>query len=120
MSAPAGAMLSIELWISFTSLLRGYVAAANLNFGASSEVIATENSIAVSAGKARLEMQYQPATGAGNWGLRGSGRKTQGRFALLPDGRIELDGNTLDLDHAAIDFAAALMQAAAPSAREES
>lgn len=120
MTAPAGAMLSVELWISFTSLLRGYVAAASLNFDASAEVVATENSISISAGRTRLEMQYQPATGAGNWSLRGSSQAMQGRFALLPDGRIELDGSTLDLDHAAIDFAAALTQAAAQSAREES
>ena len=120
MSAPAGAMLSIELWISFTSLLRAYVAAAGLHGGESAEVAATENSISITAGHARLAMQYEPATGAGNWVLHGTIPQMRGRFELLPDGRIELDGTTLDLDHAAIDFAAALMQAAAQSAREES
>jgi hypothetical protein len=119
-AAAAEAMISSELWVSFSSLLRSYAAAASLNSAESAEVAATDHSISIAAGSARLEMLCNTATGAGNWSLRSSNQDRQGRFELLPDGRIELDGTTLDLDHAAIDFAALLMQAAAKSAREES
>ncbi len=104
-------MLTTELWISFTSLLRSYVAAAGLDSGSPADVRETGDSIAVALGGARLEMRYEPASGEGNWRLRGSAEEVQGRFALLPEGRFSLDGTVLDLDHAAIDFAAALKQA---------
>jgi len=38
---------------------------------------------------------------------------------LLPEGRIDIDGTVLELDHAAIDLVASLMNAAAGSARTE-
>ena len=67
-----------------------------------------------------LSMQVDPHSGAGYWQLTGSATAMQGRFILLHDGRIALDGKMLDLDHAAIDFAAALMQAASASAGQDS
>lgn len=115
MIAPAAPpMPATELWISFTSLLRSYAAAAGLNTAEPAKIVATADTMIATAGSARLEMQYDATHWAGNWSLRSADQpESQGQFTLLPEGRIELDGTTLDLDHAAIDFAAALMQAAA-------
>jgi hypothetical protein len=113
-------MIEAELWISFASLLRSYVAAASLNSAAEVKVDADEGSIRIATGGATLAMQLDPQSGAGYWELRGCSPALQGRFILLHDGRIALDGKMLDLDHAAIDFAAALMQAASMSAGRES
>jgi len=120
-SAPAvEAMLEAELWVSLVSLLRSYAAVANLDSGDTLQFEETENSITASAGHAHFDMQCDLRTGAGNWQLRNRHEgKAQGRFQLLGDGRIALDDKTLDLDHAAIDFAAALKAAAARTARNE-
>ena len=109
-------MIEAELWVSFASVLRSYVAAASLNSAAAFTVDSSENSISIATGEALLALRVDPRTGAGDWQLTGYATEMQGRFILLHDGRIALDGNMLDLDHAAIDFAAALMQAA--SARQ--
>lgn len=109
-------MIEAELWVSFASVLRSYVAAASLNSAATFTVDSSENSIRIATGEAVLALQVDPQTGAGYWQLAGSATAMEGRFILLHDGRIALDGKMLDLDHAAIDFAAALMQAA--SARQ--
>lgn len=109
-------MIEAELWVSFASVLRSYVAAASLNAEAAFTVDSTQNSISIASGGAVLAMQVDPQNGAGYWQLTGSVTAMQGRFILLHDGRVALDGKMLDLDHAAIDFAAALMHAA--SARQ--
>ena len=113
-------MIEAELWVSFASLLRSYVAAASLNLAAEVTVDADEGSIRIATGEAALAMQVDPRSGAGYWQLTGSATAMQGRFILLHDGRVALDGKMLDLDHAAIDFAAALMQAASASAGQDS
>jgi hypothetical protein len=111
-SVPAvEAMLSAELWVSFISLLRSYVAAAGLNLEETAEVFAGDDRVGISVAGARLDLNYSAVTGAGTWCLCGAGaEERQGRFELLPEGRIVVDGKTLDLDHAAIDFAAFVMQ----------
>lgn len=109
-------MIEAELWVSFASVLRSYVAAASLNADAAFAVDSSESSISITAGGAVLAVKVDPQSGAGYWQLTGSATTMQGRFILLHDGRIALDGKMLDLDHAAIDFAAALIQAA--SARQ--
>ena len=109
-------MIEAELWVSFASVLRSYVAAASINADAAFTVDSTDNSISITSGEAVLAVDVDPQSGAGYWQLTGSATAMQGRFILLHDGRIALDGNMLDLDHAAIDCAAALMQAA--SARQ--
>lgn len=106
-------MFTAELWISFSSLVRSYTAVASLNLKLPVNVVADELNLTASAGAARLCFQFDPASGAGNWLLRGGREEMSGRFELLPEGRMALEGKLLDLDHAAIDFAAALMQAAA-------
>lgn len=112
-------MLEAELWISFTSLLRSYTAAASLNPSAEFTIDSTEESISIASGGVVLAMHVDLQTGRGKWRLKSSGSATQGEFALLHDGRIDLDNTILDLDLAAIDFVAALRQPASTSARED-
>ena len=102
------AMLLTELWLSFASMIRSYAAVGD----AAAQVASTQDSIVVISGEARLALHVDPRSGAGTWQLqRGGAATAQGAFALLPEGRIELDGSALDLDHAAIDFVALVRQA---------
>jgi hypothetical protein len=111
--------VSAELWISFASLLRSYTAARSLNEEESADVAQKGDSIRIVAGNAAMELTRDPHNSVGNWSLRSSmGQQTGGRLALLPEGRIDIDGKVLDLDHAAIDLVASLMTAAG-SARDE-
>ncbi len=113
-------MLCAELWLSFGSLIRAYAAAASVNAGSAPEIEATDKTIRVAAGAARLVMNCDHEAGAGSWLLRrGESIVTQGSLALLPEGRVVLDGKVLELDHAAIDLVASLMNASANPARDE-
>lgn len=117
----AEAMLSSELWLSFLSLLRSYSAVASLNGGEAPRLDEFAGGTAFIAGSARLEFRYDAEASAGAWQLDSGNRSTTGgRFEMLAEGRISVDGKVLDLDHAAIDFAAFLMEAAGTSAREDS
>jgi hypothetical protein len=116
-------MLATELWVSFGSLLRSYTAAASLNLAKPAEVAIEGNRIEAVAGAAVLSIQYDPERRTGQWVLRAGTSceepENSGAFELLPEGAILLEGRTIDLDHAAIDFAAALMLAAAKPAGTE-
>lgn len=113
MSAAAAMTLASELWLSFAGLVRAYAASAALNANVLVEVVATEDAVAVMAGQARLALRINAAAGSGEWELRtASTTSAHGRFALLPEGRIELDGAETELDHAAIDLVALTMRAA--------
>ncbi|MGC2620887.1 MAG: hypothetical protein WA414_17725 [Acidobacteriaceae bacterium] len=119
MSAPvAEPMIEAELWVSFVSLLRAYFAVGALDGATVVHIETSESSIILTADVARLEMRCDPQTGEGNWLLKNSAAMSQGRFTLMPDGRLDLDGKTLELDHAAIDLVAALMRVST-SARNE-
>jgi len=112
--------VSRELWISFASLLRSYVAARCLNDQESADVALKGESIRIVAANTAMELTLDPHDWSGSWCLSsGVGQQTRGRLALLPEGRIDIDGNVLDLDHAAIDLVASLMNAAAGSAGNE-
>jgi hypothetical protein len=112
--------LFAELWLSFGSVVRAYAAAAPVTVGPAPDVESTGETIRVTAGAARLEFCRDPKTGAGNWQLTsGEARVAQGRFQLLSEGRIDIEGKALDLDHAAIDLVALAMNAAANPARDK-
>jgi hypothetical protein len=112
--------VSTELWISFASLLRSYTAARCLNDEESADVALKGELIRIVAPNAAMELTLDPHDWSGRWCLSsGVGQQTRGRLALLPEGRIDIDGNVLDLDHAAIDLVASLMNAAAGSAGNE-
>lgn len=113
-------MLCAELWLSFGSMVRAYAAAAAENLSSPLQVEAAGDTIRATAGTARLEMTCDCETGAGNWQLtRGQTSVLQGSLQVLPEGRIDINGKTLDLDHAAIDLVASLTTAAANPARDE-
>jgi hypothetical protein len=117
-AAVAEPMLETELWVSFVSLLRAYFSVGTLDGKTTARVETSETSIILTANAAQLEMHCDPQTGEGNWLLQNSASKSQGRFILLPHGGLDLDGKTLELDHAAIDLVAALMKASS-SARDD-
>lgn len=121
MSAPsAQTLLASELWVSFAALLRSYIAVARQNSGEAPKIAMAGDSLAVVADQARLEVRYDAEVRAGSWRLRGPHQEeTRGRFELLPEGSIALGGEILDLDHAAINLATALMEAGAKSPRRE-
>ena len=107
-------MVSAELWLSFASVIRAYAAASAVNADLAPEVTVADDAILIDAGAARLEVRCDPRTGGGTWQLQRDGAITiQGEFALRPEGRIALHEKTLDLDHAAIDLVASVMNAAA-------
>jgi hypothetical protein len=110
--------VSTELWMSFASLLRSYTAARTLNDEQSADMAQEGNSIRIVAGNAAMELTFDPDNSVGSWYLCSSiGQQTRGRLVLLPEGRIDIGGTVLDLDRAAIDLVASLMNAAAGSAR---
>jgi hypothetical protein len=109
--------VSTELWISFASLLRSYAAARSLN-DESADVSQKGDRIRIVAQNAAMDLTLDPHNASGTWSLSSTaGPQKQGRLTLLPEGRIDIDGTVLDLDHAAIDLVASLMNAAAGAAR---
>lgn len=104
-------MLQTELWVSFVSLLRSYVAAANLDLHEHARVIQAESSAAIVDGNTRLEMRFHPDTGKVIWEKRIDTFATaEGGFDLLPGGTIEIEGSVKDLDHVAIELVALATQ----------
>jgi hypothetical protein len=110
----ADPMIEIELWASFVSLLRSYVAAANLNLGEQALVEEAGYVVAIIAGTTRLAMRFD--AGKVTWEKTGT-EAVSGKFEFLPEGRIAIRGNVLDLDHVAIDFVASVTHGGKGSAR---
>ncbi len=105
--------VSTELWVSFASLLRCYTAARSLNGEESADVAQMGDSIRIVAGKVAMELTGGSHNSVGSWSLSsGTGQQTGGRLALLPEGRMDIDGVVLDMDRAAIDLVAVVMNAA--------
>lgn len=107
-TATAEPMLETELWLSFVSMLRSYAAAASLH-SPEIYVASSENSVAITASDVRLEMQFRPESSQITWQKSAPHHSSgPGRFELLHDGTVLIDGITKDLDHTAIDFIASL------------
>jgi hypothetical protein len=105
-------MIEAELWVSLQSLLRAYAAAAEAHGGSAARAEAAEGALTLTAGGATLKVECDPVSGAGTWTLwRGGAEAMRGAFRLLDHGRLEHDGNEMDLDHAAIDWVAELTRA---------
>jgi hypothetical protein len=105
-------VLAGELWLSFRSVLRSYVAAANLRSEEAARVEWSEKDVTLTGANASLNLRLDLASGRGSWHLHAAGIETaHGKFELLPEGTLELDGKVQDLDHAAIDFVHRLTQA---------
>ncbi len=106
-------MVCAELWLSFGSLIRAYAAAAFVNVDPALQVEINGDVICVRAGAALLEIRCDLQTGAGSWELRSAGKTLRhGDLQLLQEGRITMDGNALDFDHAAIDLIESLRKPA--------
>ena len=112
MSTPAlASMLETELWLSFVSLLRSYAAAANLNLEEHARIEHAGNSFSIVASAARLELLFDPETRTVSWQMRrDAAHPITGSFAFLPAGAVNINGTIKDLDHAAIDFVAAVTE----------
>ncbi len=102
----------IEIWRSFTSLLKAYAAAASLN-GVEHGVLTLSNfSMNIIVGRTTLNVEYFETLNRGTWSvMQGTNRHPfaeqpreveRGNFDINSDGTIMLDGNTIDIDHAAI------------------
>jgi hypothetical protein len=105
-------VLAGELWLSFRSVLRSYAAAASLQREEIARVAWTEADVTLTGVQASLELKLDLASGRGSWHLHATGeRAAHGKFDLLPEGTIDIDGKVKDLDHAAIDFVSLVTKA---------
>ncbi len=110
MAAATEPMLETELWGSFVSLLRSYVAAANLNLDQHARIEGAGNSIAIVASESHLTMEFNPQTSEVSCRPRcGSSASISSTFEFLPEGTIHIDGAVKDLDQVAIDLVASAM-----------
>lgn len=113
-------VLAGELWLSFCSVLRSYVAAASLRSEEAARVEWSETDITVTGAEASLMLRLDLASGRGSWHLHtGNVEAAHGKFELLPEGTLELDGKVLDLDHAAIDFVGFVLKGRGSSPAEK-
>jgi hypothetical protein len=111
-----------ELWGSFVSLLKSYAAAASMHGTEHGVLVLSENIVNIFATRGTMKISYHPTLGRGVWQLfRGTDRHQdaeqpeqldQGSFDLNLDGTMTLDGNTVEMDLAAIQLIAALTHAA--------
>ena len=101
----ADPMIETELWASFVSLLRSYAAAANLNLREPVRVEEAGDRVVVVAGTTRLTMRFD--AGKVSWEKTGG---EAGSFEFLPEGKIAVGGQVLDLDHVAIEFIDSLVK----------
>jgi hypothetical protein len=105
---PSAPVVREELWTSFASLLRSYVAAHGLqHLGEDTAHVEIGGSdILIRRGQKVMELRLDFATGAGIWKLNG---KPDGRFKLLEEGVIQLEDESVEqMDLAAERLARAL------------
>jgi hypothetical protein len=111
--------LATELWLSFRSVLRSYAAAASLHSEEAARVAWTESDVTLSGARACLDLKVDLASGRGCWHLcAGGAEAAHGKFDLLPEGTIDVDGKIQDLDHAAIHFVALVTETEKAQARK--
>lgn len=106
--------LYAELWVSFTALIRSYVAANDLAKPASDHARVDEGNGTLIARNARksLELEFDATAGVGEWMIyrQGPGLKKmldQGGFSIDEESRILMNGSAekLELEVAAEKFA---------------
>jgi hypothetical protein len=114
-----------ELWHSFASMLKSYAAAASARGTSHGVLPMGEDGLHIAAGRNTLKVSYHPTLGRGLWSLHeGSDRHQlalqpreldRGDFDVNPDGTIQLGGEAVEIDFAAIQLVAALTAAAGRS-----
>ncbi|MGC2584042.1 MAG: hypothetical protein WA399_18205 [Acidobacteriaceae bacterium] len=111
--------LTMELWVSFVSLVRSYAGVAGLHGGDSVDVTVDGNSVALCSDYVECVMRLERRTGAVRWNLREVTREmAAGRFELRPDGKIEQDGAEQEMDSVAIDMVARVRDRARADQKE--
>ena len=94
-SEVSAARVREELWTSFASLLRSYVAAHGLQHlgedGAHVEI--GGDSILIRRGGRVVELKLDAASGAGEWSLHGVAK---GGFRLQEDGAMQFDAEDVE------------------------
>src|SRR5271163_4624974 len=107
--------VQIELWRSFSSLLKAYAAAASLNGTEHHVPDLDEEDLEIRAGSRTLDILYHAPTQRGQWSIVGDGVRQEGKFQLTSEGSIVLEGAALDMDHGAIELIAKLAKDAGAS-----
>jgi hypothetical protein len=99
--------VTAELWVSFVSLVRSYAGVAGLHGGDSVDVTVAGTSVVLCTDLVECSMRLARRTGTVSWILREVTREmAAGRFELRPDGKIEQDGQSQEMDSVAIDMVA--------------
>ena len=112
--------LTLELWVSFVSLVRSYAGVAALHGGDSVDVTVAGNSVALTADLVECSMRLAQRTGMVSWNLcEVTEEMAAGRFVLLPEGRIRQDEAVQDMDTVAIDMVARVRDRARARASRE-
>jgi len=111
-----------ELWHSFASMLRSYAAAASIHGISHGVLVLSKDALHIVAGRDTLKISYHPTLGRGLWSLHeGTDRHDfavqpreldRGDFDVNLDGTIHLHGESIAMDHAAIQLIGALSTAA--------
>ncbi len=102
----------VELWRSFSSLLKVYAAAASLNGTEHHIPNLNEEDLVIHAGGRKLDILYHVPTQQGRWSVVGDGFEERGNFKLTNAGAVVIEGSELDMDHGAIDLIARLTKSA--------
>jgi len=100
--------VQIELWRSFSSLLKAYAAAASLNGTEHHVPDLDEEDLQIRAGGRTLDILYHAPTQRGRWSIVGDCVRQDGIFQLTSEGSIVLEDAALDMDHGAIELIAKL------------
>jgi hypothetical protein len=102
----------VELWRSFSSVLKVYAAAASLNGTEHHIPDLDEEDLEIHAGGRKLGILYNVPTQQGQWSVVGEGVNQRGDFRLTNGGAVVIEGSELDMDHGAIDLIARLTKSA--------
>src|SRR5271170_8139010 len=98
----------LELWRSFSSLLKAYAAAASLNGTEHHIPDLAEEDLQIRAGGRTLSILYHTHTQRGEWSIVGDCVRQEGIFQLTLEGSIVLEDAAIDMDHGAIELIAKL------------
>lgn len=101
----------VELWRSFSSVLKAYAAAASLNGTEHHVDDLDEEDLEIEAAGRKLYILFHVPTRRGRWSVGGGGFDERGHFQLTDDGAVMLEGRVLDMDHGAIELIARLTRA---------
>jgi hypothetical protein len=101
----------VELWRSFSSLLKAYAAAASLNGMEHHVDDLDEEDLQIEAAGRKLYILFHVPTQRGRWSVVGDGFDERGHFYLTHGGAVMLEDRELDMDHGAIELIARLTKA---------